>query len=277
MFGDSTEFKGIMQANRDNFPAREAFTEGQRQYSLGHLSEAIVLLRHSVLLYAEMDTPQKAYLFIPNLRVERGLACETCADYLVEAEQYPEAASLFQEAVNVYQSTGNPAVKVEDCARKAVAAINALRLHPEERLQLLIARHERQRQQLALRENTEMEQASILIQIGQICVRRERYPQAHESYEEALRLLLMVSPRSLSLLYTQGVCHHQLGNLAFYRFKDFLSAEAHYRTALTDFEPCQELEEYDATAADMCRYTLAEVVARIESISPAHLRLEESE
>ncbi len=263
-----------MQANRDNFPAREAFTQGRLKHASGYLSEAIALLRQSVLLYAEMDTPKTTYLFIPTLREERGLACETCADYLVEAEQRPEAANLYQEAINVYQSIHQTA-KVGECARKAVAAINALRFQPEERLQLLIARHERQRQQLALQEDTEFEQADILMAIGQICVRRERYPQAQESYEEALRLLFMVVSSSLHLLYAKGVCRHQLGNLAFYHFNDLSSAEAHYRAALADLKPCQELEEYSAAAADMCLYALEDVVARIKGAAPAPFGHEE--
>lgn len=265
-----------MQANRDNFPARDAFKAGQAKYALGRFDEAIALLRQAVLLYAEMDSPKTTYLFLPNLREERALACETCADYLVEAERLPEAANLYQEAIDVYQTLNNHAAKAEQCARKAVAAINILRARPEERLQLLIARHERNRQQLAMQANTEEAQARILMEVGQICVRRERYAQARESYEEALRLLLVVAPAALPIRLLKGECHHQLGNLAFYRFQDLPCAEKRYRAALENFEKCEGFEEYER-AAKNCHFALSDVMALLGGVASAPFASEEPE
>ena len=107
--------------------------------------------------------------------------------------------------------------------------------------------------------------------------RRERYPQAKESFEEALRLLLTVFPAPLSVLYLKGVCHHQLGNLALYRFRDSAEAEAHYSTALSDLELCEGLAEYDETVADMCRYALEDIRAYREGLSPTPSYHEERE
>src|SRR5205807_1056569 len=94
------------------------------------------------------------------------------------------------EAADVYARVGGSEAEREArvCAHKIMDVIAALRAHPQDRLFLLIARYERQMQQLALEADTQERQAECAVHIARIFQRRERPQAAVARYEEALAL-----------------------------------------------------------------------------------------
>lgn len=260
----------IMDAlERDNQLA-EMLRQAQTKYQEGAQEDAIQLMRMVVLLYAELDTEEIAFRQRAGIRKSHAIACELCADLLMEQEQYPEAATLFQEAVDGFGSLTDSISlqKAEDCAHKTVLAINSLRAKPHERLQLLIAHHERKLQQLRLHGGTSIEQAKVQFQIAQIFLRRERYPDSRTRFALALSLFENGNPDAQNAL-NRAECQHQLGNLALYRFEERHSAYSHYEQALQLYQEASVLDEFDASAPALCRLALKEIMAHLADSSPA--------
>ena len=100
----------------------------------------------------------------------------------------------------------------EECARKALASVAALRANPSDRLYLLIARYERQQQQLAMQAGTWAQQAECCLHVAQIFLRRDRPAEAFHRFAEALALYERAEP-TLPTLLAQAECHHRMGHL----------------------------------------------------------------
>src|SRR5438874_1763832 len=136
--------------------AAECVEEAIRLHEAGALPEAVVAMRHGVLLYAAAGEETDA-----ARRRARADACRLCGDYLTEAQEYPEAANIYQEATDLYALGGTEEAERQAhyCARKILENVEALRARPSERLYLLIAHYERQQRQLTLEAGTEAQQA----------------------------------------------------------------------------------------------------------------------
>jgi tetratricopeptide (TPR) repeat protein len=128
-------------------------------------------------------------------------------------------------------------------------------------LLLLIVHYERERQQYALHSGTEEIQAAVATQIAQIYLRRERYVESRQEYEEALRLFAIAgfAPHNAQ---ARAFCHHQLGNLWLYRFEELDRAEPHYKQALALFDQRGAEEEDDPAPRALCALALKEIENR---------------
>ncbi|HZT42453.1 MAG TPA: hypothetical protein VFA07_09685 [Chthonomonadaceae bacterium] len=224
-------------ASRQQEQAALCVAESTRLHAEGALQEALASIRRAVLLYAAADTTAALEegdpAAIPMWRV-RAAACRLCGDYLVEAGQYPEAARVYQEAIDLYQQIGDPEADQEarTCAHQVVEIVDALRDHPQERLYLLIAHYERQQQQIALEPGTERLQAEYSVQIARVFERRERFSEALDRYREALDLYARAEPIPETLLGC-AECHHRMAAILSYSGRDLPAAAEHYREAIS--------------------------------------------
>jgi hypothetical protein len=178
--------------------------------------EALSLWREAVLRYAEAyRMAEEDGQGVPvALTRARAHACQQCGDVLMRLARHPEAANVFQEAADLYgQLSGlTDRAGAQECARKALASVAALRANPSDRLYLLIARYERQLLQLAMQSGTLAQQAECCLHIAQIFLRRDRPAEAFRRFAEGLALYQRAEPTEAALL-AQAECHHRLGSL----------------------------------------------------------------
>ena len=149
--------------------ARDRFLAGRQCRQRGNDEEAVETLRRAVLLYAAADTGEECESEPARaLCRERADACQELGDCLSALEQFAEAANIYQEATDLYTRLDSEEAEQQSraCARKAVQTVSALRARPWERLQLLIAHHERALRQLALEPNSEALQAERTMHIA---------------------------------------------------------------------------------------------------------------
>ncbi|MCW3097628.1 MAG: hypothetical protein JWL77_3246 [Chthonomonadaceae bacterium] len=180
-------------------------------YENDRREEAIALQRRAALQYAlamrDVETPA------PDVWHVRADACRMLGEYLAEAEAYPEAATYYQEAIDCYAhlDTEEAEIAARECAVRALAVVRALQSRPEQRLYLLTARYERQRQQFALETNTEAQQAERCVHIARIFQRRDRPDEAITHYREALALYALTPQEETGLACAE--CHHRIAGL----------------------------------------------------------------
>ncbi len=243
--------------------------EGERLHAARALPEAIDALRHAVLLYAAADGGAAEEAEAPEHTAQRRLradACQRCADYLTEAGEHPEAATLYQEAADLYgQLEGAEAAQEShSCARKILAGVAALNARPQDRLYLLIAHYERQQRQLTLEPGTETAQAECAVRIARVFERRERPQEALPRYREALALYAR-APQEPEVLLARAECHHRIATLLYYDFADLPGAAACYRQAIALYADHEPLSYGEQPSRALCTRALAEIERRLRS------------
>lgn len=245
--------------------AKEA-ADAARLYLEGHLPQAIAALRQAVLTYAAITA--EAGEVPSGLLRERADVCQRCGDYLIEAEAFPEAANLFQEAADMYACVGGLEADYEAhrCAQKILASVAALRARPQERLYLLIAHHERQQQQLALTPGTEAQQAEISVQIARIFQRRERYDESLTRYQEALDLYA-AAEQTPDVLLACAECHHRRATILANALDDLPAAAREYRQAIALYTPYEPSVYGEQPSLALCVQALGEVEHQIRESS----------
>jgi tetratricopeptide (TPR) repeat protein len=248
--------------------AARCVEEAIRQHESGALPEAIASLRQAVLLYAAADNAEAEEETAESrmTRRARADACQRCGDYLTEAEEHPEAATVYQEAADLYGRLDGAESEREAhaCACKILAGVAALSARPNDRLYLLIAHHERQQRQLALEPGTEQAQAECAVRIARVFDRRERPHEALPRFREALALYAR-APQEPEVLLACAECQHRIATLLYYVFNDFSEAAASYRRAIalyTDHEPFAFGEQ---PSRALCARMLEEVEHRLRS------------
>src|SRR5438874_2488295 len=117
-------------------------------------SNEISRLRQSV---AEVQAPEDGDLDWHKLAEMSG----KLGDLLTEANRLPEAIQAYQEATDAYGNLPDAGEMAEHFARKVVAGVNELWKRPAERLDLLIAKLERQQRQVLTVGDSPMEAAEI--------------------------------------------------------------------------------------------------------------------
>ena len=232
------------------------------------MPEALDSVRRAVLLYAAADTTEDLEggdpAGVPMWRV-RAAACRLCGDYLVEAGQYPEAAAIYQEAVDLYHQIGDREAEQDarTCAHKVVEIVDSLHDHPKERLYLLIAHYERQQRQVALEPETERLQAEYSVQMARIFERRERFSEALDRYGEALDLYARAEQIPEALLGC-AECHHRMAAILSYSGQDLPAAAEHYREAIALYTLHEPSVFGAQTSRDFCVRALNETLRRLE-------------
>jgi len=243
----------MSEANKPHEKAAELVAEASRRHAAGAAQAALDALRQAVLLYAsegeEADT---------TLLRQRADACALYGDYLTEAEEYANAANVYQEATDLYSRLEEAEEEAQRTARKILLVIAALQARPQERLYLLIARYERMQQQLALQPGTEHEQADCVAHIGHIFQRRERYPEAVARYGEALTLYTQ-APQSPESGLALAETHHRMAGLFANYLEEPNVAIRHYRKAIALYAEYEPVIYGRQAACDLCRRALAEI------------------
>lgn len=226
------------------------------------LFDAIDALRRAVLLYAAADRQEQPSSV--RIRVE---ACRLLGDCLAEAGEFPEAAAVYQEAIDLYQQDAGADSEPQQriCAQKLLAVLNSLRSRQRDRLYLLIVRHERNQRLLALDEATEAAQAEVAIRIGRIFQRRERPTEAISRFQEALGLLGRAEPTSETRLAT-AECLHAIATMLLYDFGDLAAAADSYRRAIALYVEHEPFVHGRQQACGICRRALADIERRLGSI-----------
>lgn len=182
-----------------------------------------------------------------------GDACRLLADILADTHQMPQAIQMYQEAADAY--AGDPACGSlqQNCAERIVQGVDALRKHPEDRLLLLIARYDRELQQLAGTPGTEPEQADILFRTATVLQRRDRFADAAERYQQALSLYSAADGTGLS----RAICHQRLGGLYHHELHDATAAAEHYREAIALFAYHETRHDGEQVNRSLCEELLA--------------------
>ena len=199
---------------------------------------ALPLLQKAMLLYAEAYRLALAEQEVSTVLTRaRADACRRYGEALARQSRHAEAANVFQEAVDLYGELISKDAQelARECARMALTSIKALDSQPHNRLYLLIAHHERQRQQLALQSGTMAQQGDCSLHIAQIFLRRNRPNEAYDRYLEALELYRQAET-SDAVCLAQADCHHHLGDLLAdvlpYDADHHASAVEHYTLAI---------------------------------------------
>lgn len=218
--------------------AADCLGQAARLIASNDYAAALPLLHQAVLLYAEVyrlaGEEEGVTTLLTRARAE---VCRQYGDALAHQERHPQAASVFQEAADLYGLLSAQADRqaAQACARKALASVTALRANPQDRLLLLIARYERQRQQFAMQTDTWEQQADCCLHIARIFLRRDRNEEAFMQYTDA-QALYGRAEQTASVLASQAECHHRLGNLLANVLIDapdrIAQAIAHYEQAL---------------------------------------------
>ena len=258
--------------------------------------EALPLLRQAVLLYAEahrapiVETVEghlagqsektskgQAASLVGRHDASAGLtraraeACRRYGDTLARLEQHPEAANAFQEAADLFGQLQGAFEQhaARECARKALASIQALNTNPKDRLYLLIARYTRQQQQLAMQPGTEALQADCCLHVAQIFLRRDRPAEAFAHFTEALALYRRAEPTETVCL-AQAECHHRLGNLLANVLSDAKEnpeqAIAHYTEAIALYRQYEPVVHDRQERLVLSLYALPDLKRRLEKV-----------
>jgi tetratricopeptide (TPR) repeat protein len=238
--------------------AQDSFDRAVYQHELGQLDAAIELMREAAVLYAASDS---AAVQESDARVlSRAMACRLCGDYLVEDEQYAEAANIYQEAVDQYSRLNSEEAEVDArrCARKLLDCIALLRARPFDRLNLLIAQYEHKQRQYAAQPEQEAQQAECAAHIARILARRERYEQSVERYREALDLYERAGGEP-EVQLAIAECHHRMAGLLAYRLNKKLDALAHYHKAVVLYAEHEPYVYGSQQARELCERAVSEL------------------
>lgn len=233
---------------------REQAEQNVRQarilYENDRREEAVALLRRGALQYSlamrEEEEPAPTEWRI------RAEACRLLGEYLTSIEAYSEAATYYQEAVDCYIAIGSEEAEIaaRDCAARVLSVIATLRSRPEERLHLLTARYERQKQQLALEPDTEAQQAECCVYIARIFQRRDRPDEAVTHYKEALRLYTLTPQAETGLACAE--CNHRLAGLYAAALDAPMQAIRHYREAIVLYALYEPVVHGKQAALTLC-------------------------
>jgi tetratricopeptide (TPR) repeat protein len=226
--------------------------------------EALALLRRAQSLLAAVPLPEEVAdedESHRSLRRAHGDISRRIAETLLAADDIPGAMQSFQEATDAYGGLPGAEQEAAECARQILAGVKALRARPEDRLLLLIARHDRELRQLSEEAGTERARADLLFRMGTIFQRRDRLPEAASRYAESLSLYEMAEDTELA----RAAAHHRLADLYRHELNDRARAITHYRKAIPLYarhEPASEDEQMNRT---LCEWHLKQMGAEVET------------
>lgn len=228
--------------------AAECRRQAEAALARGDRATAIERLRRAASLYAALDAAGADDL-------ARAQVCRLLADLLAEADRLPEAMQAYQEAADAFGRVPGAEGEAQVCARRIVEGVKRLWQQPQERLYLLIARHEREQRQLAETPGTESAQADCAFHIATILHRRDRFSEAAQRYREALTLYERAPCTGLQ----QAACHHRLAGLFHYELPDHPRAAAHYEQAIRLYGAFEPLSEGEQMNRVLCEWMLREL------------------
>jgi tetratricopeptide (TPR) repeat protein len=244
--------------NHQEQSASERFERAVIEHEQGRLDAAIGLMREAAVLFAAADSAAAPESH--ERALTRATACTLCGDYLVEAEQYAEAANIYQEAVDQYSRLTSEEAEVDArrTAHKLLDCVALLRARPYDRLNLLIAQYEHRQRQFAAQPRHESQQAECAAHIARILARRERYEQSVERYCEALRLFSSAEMEP-GVYLAIAECNHRIAGLFAYRLNDSVQAVSHYRIAAGLYAEYEPYVYGKQEALELCERAITEL------------------
>jgi tetratricopeptide (TPR) repeat protein len=192
----------------------------------------------------------------------RGEVCDRLGALLWE-EQLPEAVQAYQEAADAFGQATDEERSVAS-ARKVVEGVRMLRHRPLERLDLLIARYDRDLRELAEMPDSDVQLAELEFKVGTVLQRRDRFSDAAERYRKSLSHFRRVEGEELG----QAACHHRLGDLYNRELLDDSQALAHYRQAVALYAQHEPASEGEQMNRGLCEWHLREVRQRLSRRAP---------
>jgi tetratricopeptide (TPR) repeat protein len=142
-----------------------------------------------------------------------------------------------------------------ECARRLLDVVRGLWGHPESRLYLLVAQHDRELRRLAAAPGTETVRARIEFRIATILQRRDRFAEAADRYEKARGLFAASAATGLDT----AVCHQRLAGLYHHELGDPAMAATHYKAAIALFRRHEPVSEGTQMNRVLCEQLLAAV------------------
>lgn len=213
----------------------------------GNLAAAIECLRHAASLFASIEEPD-----VDDL-MARGAACRDLGEILSRCGRAPEAMQAYQEACDAFEQAPGAEEDARRCARLVVTGVREIWREPQQRLYLLIARHERDQRQAAEEPGSEGRQADIALRIGAIFERRDRPEEAIPRYREALFLY----ERAPDGRFGMARCHHRLGGLYIDTGRDRGDAISHLSSAARLYEELLVTDPEVGAPLEACRRLIA--------------------
>jgi tetratricopeptide (TPR) repeat protein len=223
--------------------AEEALIRGDR-------STAIAWLRRAVPLYAANGPEASA-----DGLAAWAAACKLLADLLAADGRAPEAMQAYQEAADVYARVPGAEALADECAKRIVSGVKKIWRMPEQRLYLLIARHEREVRQLAASPDTEAAQGDRTFHIATILQRAGRFADAAGWLSRAVALYAAAPGTALK----QAVCHHRLAGLHHHELGRPELARQHYREAIHLYAALETPSEGEQMNRALCEWLLADL------------------
>ena len=230
--------------------------EAMKSLQAGDSATAESLLGKAVLIYAAIEDRLQAEGIPPDPLFHRQRA-ELCLEYgssLLESGRNQQAAFALQEATDIFLELGDEESKLQatECARLVLRSLAALNSVPWKRLDLLIVKYERKREQLALFAGNEAEQATICTQISRIFQRQARYSDAVERYHQAANLYLQAEQsEENSLLLAE--CYQRLASVYEVGLCDPALAATHYAKAIELFKKHEKIIQGSQLSLGVCQ------------------------
>jgi tetratricopeptide (TPR) repeat protein len=231
--------------------------QGERAVRSGDLPVAIESLQRAASILAVVDNAEE-----PDDRA-RAEVCRLLADTLMEDGRVPAAMQAYQEAADAYGRL-NAEAEAHDCAQRILAGVRMLRRDPTQRLDLLIARHDRELRQLAETPGTEGERADRTFHMGTVLHRRDRFHGAEIRYRASLDLYRQAPETELK----QAACHQRLADLYHHELENDERAAEHYREAIRLYGEFEPLSEGHQMNRELCEWLLAALSSNDPSILP---------
>lgn len=225
----------------------------------GDHDQAIYALRRAAdLLRPGSELPEST-----DMARARGEVCGRLGELLWD-ERLPEAVQAYQEAADAF-SHATDEERMIVCAKKVVEGVRMLRHRPSERLDLLIARYDRDLRELAELPDSERRQAELEFKVGTVLQRRDRFADAAARYRKSLAHYRRIEGEGLG----QAACHHRLGDLYNRELRNDRKALSHYRLAVALYKEHERPSEGEQMNRGLCEWHIREVRQRISRTSPA--------
>ena len=230
--------------------------EAIKSLQSGDSATAEPLLGKAVLIYAATEDRLRAdgIPLDPLFHRQRAELCLEYGSSLLQSGRNQQAAFALQEATDIFLEFEDDESKLQatECARLVLQSLAAVNSIPWKRLDLLVVKHERKREQLALFAGNEAEQATICIQIARIFQRQDRYSDAVERYLQAANLYSQAEQtQENSLLLAE--CHQRLASVYEVGLCDPALAAAHYAKAIELFQKHEKIIQGSQLSLGVCQ------------------------